>query len=394
MQYWRTNYWWARMALESPLSLFDEDEEDVETSFSPELRAELREIVVYNLDWTVETVLTQLEGGAIDLQPQYQRRDAWTIARKSKLIESLVLGLPVPHIVLAERHDQKGSFLVLDGKQRLTTLAQFTGRLPSTPANRFALVDLPLLGDIEGVTFDQLVESESLRQIRQAFLNQAVRTAIVRGWKSDDLLHIIFHRLNSQVVPLSTQELRQALIRGPFMVFLNDYSAGSTTIRWLLRIDGPDFRMRDSELLLRLLGLTRFAEEYRGDLRKFLDKLARRLSNAWDEHADFVKGSFREIEDALELWGQVIGRENVGRKFLGETYEGRLNRAVLDAEVFAARDEAVAKRIRKNPAKAKRELEKLMTKDDDFRRAIEATTKSLEAVRYRMDRLHSVLAKV
>lgn len=378
---------------EYSLSLFDEDEEDVESSLSPELRDELRETVVYNLDWTVATVLSQLEAGTIDLQPQYQRRDAWTIARKSKLIESLILGLPVPHVVLAESHDEKGSFLVLDGKQRLTTLAQFAGTLPSSAANGFALTQLPLLGDLEGVTFARLLESDDLRQTRQAFLNQGLRTAILRGWKSEDLLHIVFHRLNSQVVPLSPQELRQALIRGPFMAFLNDYSGKSPTMRWLLDLDGPDFRMRDSELLLRLLGLTRFRSEYRGDLRKFLDILARKLSASWSENAARTEADFRAIEDALELWGEVLGRDMVGRKFVDKKYEGRLNRAILDAQVSAAIDPAVAKRIRKNPAQARRRFETLMSQDDDFRRAIEATTKSVDAVRYRMDRLHAVLSE-
>lgn len=379
---------------ENPFSLFDEDEEDIEGSLSVEVLEDLQTFIVYNLDWTVETVLSQLRDNAIDLTPQYQRRDAWTIARKSKLIESLITGLPVPHIALAERPDAKGTFLILDGKQRLTTIAQFAGILPDSPFNHFALRDLPLLPHLSGVTYKDILESPELRQFKTAFLNQPLRTAILRGWNSDDLLHLVFHRLNSQVVPLSPQELRQALIRGPFMAFLNDYSARSETMQWLLNLDGPDFRMRDSELLLRLLALTKYTYEYRGDLRKFLDKLARKLSKQWDNFAESTEADLKAIEEAIELWGDTLGRNLVGRKYTEGRYEGRLNRAVLDAQVFAALTPELSERIRRSPEEVKSKFENLMTTDDPFRRAIEATTKSIEAVRYRMERLRDELLTI
>lgn len=376
---------------ESLFSIFDEDDEDVETVASADLQRELQDTFVNNLDWTLATILDQLEAKAIDLQPQFQRRDAWSITRKSRLIESWILGLPVPHIVLAERHDAKGTFIILDGKQRLTTLAQFKGILPESEMNGFALKGVPLLPSLEGVTYDRLLNTEGLKGVRNAFLNQPLRTAILRGWKSEDLLHIVFHRLNSEVVPLSPQELRQALIRGPFMGFLNEYSAQSTTLQWLLGLKAADFRMRDSELLLRLLGLTRYRKEYRGDLKRFLDKLASRLSSSWGSVEDQTKSAFREIEEAIELWGEVLGQRNVGRKYTEDRYEGRLNRAVLDAQVFAASDARVVQRMQDRPHDVKRRFETLMTTDESFRRAIEATTKSIDAVNYRMDHLHKAL---
>ena len=218
------------------LSFLDEDEEEVEEGLEASIQQELKDAHVYNLDWTVATLVSQLADVTIDLQPQYQRRDAWTVPRKSKLIESLILGLPIPHIVLAEKHDVKGTFLVLDGKQRLTTLAQFAGVLPSSPNNGFALRDLPLLSGLNGATYEDLLNSPKYSEHKHAFLNQPLRTAILRGWKSVELLHLVFHRLNSQVVPLSPQELRQALIPGPFMAFLNEYSAASVTMQGLLHL--------------------------------------------------------------------------------------------------------------------------------------------------------------
>lgn len=84
--------------------------------------------VVWGMDWTTETIASQLEKGNIDINPKFQRRDAWTQEEKSRLIESLMLGLPVPTIILAEMKDKKNSFVVIDGKQRLLSIKQFCSK--------------------------------------------------------------------------------------------------------------------------------------------------------------------------------------------------------------------------------------------------------------------------
>ena len=86
--------------------------------------------VLYASDWTVETVVSQLERGNIELNPQFQRRDAWSARAKSRFIESIILGLPIPQIVLAERRNQRGRYIVLDGKQRLLSCLLYTSPSP------------------------------------------------------------------------------------------------------------------------------------------------------------------------------------------------------------------------------------------------------------------------
>jgi hypothetical protein len=177
------------------------------------------------------------------------------------------------------------------------------------------------------------------------------------------------------------------------MAFLNEFSANSSTLKWLLNLDAPDFRMRDSELLLRLLGFARYLQGYRGDLRRFLDSLARDLSRKWTVLEDKTKADLAQIEMAIELWGDALGREFVARKFFRGKYEGRLNRAVLDAQVIAALDQEIAGRYKDHPSLMKERFESLMTNDVEFQRAIEATTKSVDAVQYRIRRLQEVLTQ-
>lgn len=372
--------------------LYDEDEEDLEHT-SPELREEIRNTVTFTLDWSVGSLLKQLQDGQIDLQPAYQRRDAWSISRKSRFIESLVLGLPVPQLVLAEERQSKGSFLVLDGKQRLTSLLQFIGAAQGSASNAFKLHELPMLVPLNGVSYAEMQSNAQWSQHLHAFVNQAVRTVVLRGWQSDELLHLVFHRLNSSVVPLSAQELRQALIRGPFLQYLNDYSAHSAVLQSVLKLKEPDFRMRDSEVLLRLLAFSLFRSSYRGDLKRFLDDSAKRINQRWGSQAAVVEDRLKRIERALDLWTSALGTpERVGRKHTSKGYEPRLNRAVLDAQVGATEDPAVEDVLANKPALAAPAFEQLMISDPEFARSVESTTKTLDAASYRVDAVRRAIA--
>ncbi len=80
---------------------------------------------LWSTDWTAETVLSQLRRGNIDLNPSFQRRSAWAESKQSLFVESLMLGLPIPQLILAEDRNRKGSFIVIDGKQRLLAIRRF-----------------------------------------------------------------------------------------------------------------------------------------------------------------------------------------------------------------------------------------------------------------------------
>src|SRR6266851_1889242 len=128
-------------SLTSANDLIDEDQPDV-TESEDDLQSidpsMLGQAVVFGTDWTAATLIDQLRRENIRLDPIFQRRDAWSPKRKSRFVESIVLGLPIPQIVLAEAKDDKGTFLVIDGKQRLLSLQQFAGI--GVDPNRSALV--------------------------------------------------------------------------------------------------------------------------------------------------------------------------------------------------------------------------------------------------------------
>ena len=276
-------------------------------------KEQIEDAVVFSTDWTAETISAQLRKGAIDLDPAFQRRDAWSAERKSKFIESIILGLPIPQIVLAERKGEKGSFIVIDGKQRLLSIQKFTTDDGVNPP--FALSGLKLRKDLNKVTYNEL--KSRIGDLR-SFENQSIRTVIIRNWQKEDVLYLIFHRLNSESLPLSPQELRQALHPGPFLTFADKYSFDSLGLRRTLGRTQPDFRMRDVELLVRLYAFANFSPEYRGNLKDFLDDACEKLNAEWANKTDQLVQQAFEFEVGIRFSFEIFGRPF--RKWDGHTF--------------------------------------------------------------------------
>jgi uncharacterized protein with ParB-like and HNH nuclease domain len=124
---------------------------------------------LWGTDWTTETIVSQLRRGNINLNPRYQRRNAWDAARKSLFIESLILGLPIPQIILAEERNQRGRFVVIDGKQRLLAIRQFASGVDDENFPQLKLTGLNDRKDLNGVTYDKLREDSTFRNESNIF---------------------------------------------------------------------------------------------------------------------------------------------------------------------------------------------------------------------------------
>jgi hypothetical protein len=196
----------------------------------------LGEAVVSGSDWTTETILRQLERGNIVRDPDFQRRDAWRGARKSRFIESLILSLPIPQLVLAENKLRKGTFLVIDGKQRLLTLRQFASAAGDSEYPQLRLEGLQVRKDLNGHSLESLRASPARAEDVTVFENQTIRTVVIKNWPNDSVLYLIFLRLNTGSVQLSPQELRRALHPGPFMKFADEAASKMRGLQRILRI--------------------------------------------------------------------------------------------------------------------------------------------------------------
>lgn len=343
--------------------------------------------VTWSTDWTVSTLIDQLRRGRFDLEPEFQRRDAWRDARRSRFIESLVLGIPVPQITLAERPESRGKFVVLDGKQRLRALQRFAGL--DGPAMR--LSGLEVLKDLNGATYEDFGGDSAFERYAAALDNASIRAVVLRGWKNESLLYLTFLRLNSNVVGLSPQELRRALHPGPFMDFVMDHSAASESIRRFLKNKGPDFRMRDAELLTRHVSLSLRTTSYAGNLRKFLDDSCNVLNQKWSTLQPAIRECAAGLDDAIDFTFEVFEADAFKRPSK-RGYERSRNRAVLDAMAFYFQHLSVRTELAGQGPVVKQTLEDLVQADPEFASALTSTTKSVPAVAARLIRWGEAIA--
>jgi hypothetical protein len=383
--------------VDNDVSTWDDPEDEDSDATDSVTSEDITRAVVTDTDWTTETILSQLNRGNIQLNPRFQRRDAWTKPRKSRFIESLILGLPIPQIVLAEDKERRGKFIVLDGKQRLLALRQFAvGSSFTTDEEEvfrgYSLSGLEVRDDLSRVTLKKMEKDDQYLDDLNAFLNETIRTVVVRRWPNEEFLNLVFLRLNTGSVKLSPQELRQALHPGPFTDYLDDTASESIALQKALRIDKPDFRMRDVEVLLRYFGFRYLLPEYTGNLKKFLDDTVKLLNESWEESAESIKDIGRECETAIGITFEVF-ESNAFYRWSGQRYEGRFNRAVFDIMTFYFSQKTVGAAALQHKDAVETAFKELCENDPRFVESIQTTTKTPLATHRRLALWGRALAK-
>lgn len=342
--------------------------EEDDAALDPKQAARFSEAVLYSSDWTVETVVSQLVNQNIEMNPRFQRRDAWSLQGKGKFIESVILGFPIPQIVLAEKKGQRGQFIVLDGKQRLLALLQFTGNSDGE-RNWFRLSGLEIRTDLLRKNYEQISGDHEHRDDLNAFNNNTIRTVVIRNWPDTNFLHTVFLRLNTGSLKLSPQELRQAMVPGDFSNFIDDTAIASVHAQRLLGRETPDPRMRDVELLVRYLAFRRLLPDYRGRMKEFLDLACITLNDNWPQVQATVEADIQQFNAAVDALIDVFGEAQLARKPGSRSF----NRAIFDALVFYAADPEIRAAMQQQAADV-RELYAACLGTPEFAEAIESDT--------------------
>lgn len=371
-----------------------EFEDDSENESSADLRLSQEKfsgLLIAPADWTIET-LYGLIGRQIDLDPDFQRRNVWSAKAKSRFIESLLLGIPIPQILLSSKLNSKNSFIVLDGKQRLLTIKEFLdGKLPN--GKTFRLRDLRVLRELEGKSWKDMKSDE---EYSSKLLNETQRTAVLRGWTDESVLYEIFYRLNSGSVKLSPMELRMSLYPGDFLKFILKWSEDIGPIHHLLKKKTPDPRMGDVELAVRFLAFSELQIQYEGDLKAFLDSVCKLYNTDFEVEgfSEFLSFRLQAMNEAIALGLEIFGDEKFCRKFINEKYERRFNRALFDIFTYSLSDPHFKSWAKDNGENLIEAYKLLSTADNDFIRSIETTTKSTEATRTRFSKWLAVCHEI
>lgn len=349
-----------------------EDEDDLTQKVSA-----YDEAVIWGTDWTTETITNQLTRKNIDLFPKFQRRDAWSRKAKSKFIESLMLGLPIPQIILAEKKEKKGRYIVIDGKQRLLTIRQFFADKDSEEFEPFKLTGLEILNELNGMSFEDIEKDSSKNNLVDQLYNHTIRTTVIKNWPNEDFLFTVFLRLNTGSVKLSPQELRQALHPGEFIDRADEFSVNSKIIQKMLKIKQADYRMRDVEIVVRYFSNKYFLEDYRGNLKNSFDDTVKKLNKDWNVLSNKINDDLVDLEEAIEFTFKVFDQKNSFCKWENNEFKNAFNRAIFDIMVFYFSQ----KDVRENSIGKEYEIVELFkdlcSNDVDFLNSFEHTTKSI-----------------
>jgi len=155
----------------------------------------ISEVILSHSDWTVETILDQFIRGNIQINPSSRRRHAWDLVVKSRFIESIILGFPIPQILLATDLKERGKHIAVDGNQRLLSILEFYGK-SETENNGFVLTGLEFRTDLNGCTYELIESNSSLNSVVEDLKAQTIRIILLRNWQSQSLLDNIYSRLN------------------------------------------------------------------------------------------------------------------------------------------------------------------------------------------------------
>lgn len=198
----------------------------------------IRKVYTETGDQSVSSLKELYDENELDTQPGFQRYIVWTETQQSKLIESVLLGLPIPRIYLAENDNE--TQVVIDGQQRLTALFRFMD-------GNYKLQNLKVLTSLNGDRYRELD-----RKLRNRIKNFKLSTVLIQKESEEKLRFDLYERLNTGSTGLNDQELRNSVHRGDYNDFIYTL-ADLADWRKLLNLKVPHKRMADAELVLRFM---------------------------------------------------------------------------------------------------------------------------------------------
>lgn len=252
-----------------------------------------RPVTSHVSDWTIAALRDKLDRGQCDLQPRFQREYVWALRPElpSRLIESLLLEIPIPPIYFGKTGDG-GRLEVIDGQQRLTTLVSYA-------SNGFALSKLHRLPSLNGRHFRELTPAQ-----QEKLLDSPIRSIVIDAGSNAELRYEIFERLNRGSMALNEQELRNCVYRGPFNDLLAELEIDSY---WRKAKGGgsPEPRFKEREMILRFFAFSQRLGQYGGNLKRFLNEFMSRFAPREPQDLRAAEAAFHQtMQNIYAVFGE------------------------------------------------------------------------------------------
>ncbi|TGN00045.1 GmrSD restriction endonuclease domain-containing protein [Leptospira dzoumogneensis] len=338
-----------------------------------------RRIIWQPKDYSIREFFTMKGDSELILQPEYQREYVFDPKRSSRLIESILMDVPIPVIYLAE--EENGSYSVIDGQQRLTTFISFLeGKFPD--GKEFKLNGLKIFPELNRKSFNEL-DKKDQHKIRTT----TIHSIIIKKESDPDIKFEIFERLNTGSVKLNEDEIRNSVYRGPYIELLAELSENK---HFNEIINKPNYkkRMIYRGMILRYFALTeRSYLNYRPSMKKFCNSHLNDFKNLSEQKRQEFKDKFSK---SVDLCYSVFGK-NAFRRFKpghsdqnpnGNWGASRINMAIFDI-VMVCFNNYSKNTIMKYADDIRESLIDLMSNNEEFIDAIETKTSDSESTKKR-----------
>lgn len=377
----------------APDAIDDEDTTRGDATVKPWDPSKIR---ITTKHFSLRDVVDQIVDEEIDLSPDFQRDYVWKQRQRTRLVESILLGIPLPAFYFNQ--NSEGTYQVVDGVQRLSTISLFM-----KDGHTLDRVDLEYLRDLHGLKYSQL-DPSALRRFRST----QIVVHVIEPQTPDEVKYDIFGRVNTLGSPLSAQEIRHAMSKARSRKFLKELteltSFDNATAWQYWRRDAEEGKVRESgrmtnrELALRFCAFRRYSdEEYRqhSSLDAFLVEYTHRLDAIEgkavlsDEALEELRADF---DRAMENAYQVLGKAAFRRWPSFQKRRGPINRAVFESQAIALADYSLDRLLPRKDAIVA--AFRAAFDDQEYSRAVTVGTGDPKAVERRLSRTRAILAEV
>ena len=345
---------------------------EIESPFNPE------KIKIRTVNIVVEQLVSRIEHEEIDLAPDFQRlRGIWSDVRKSRLIESLLLRIPIPVFYVSA--DDQENWAVVDGVQRMSTIYDYV-------QGRFALERLEYLDGLAGLKHEYLP-----RNMRRRIGETQLIVNVIEPGTPSEVMFNIFRRINTGGMTLNGQEIRHALNPGPVREYLKHLADSEKFVR-ATGNSIAKLRMQDRECVLRFLAfLVSPWEEYAAnDLNGFLVDGMKRLNNMSVTERDELETIFGTTMTAAT---QIFGDDAFRKRIDPDHARKPVNKALLEVwcVALARCSPAELRTLVKRRSRLRRQFTKLLNDDREFEVSVSASTGIPRRVKKRFGEIEALI---
>lgn len=318
---------------------FDLHDENNKPGYTPD------QVYVENKPFSLSQLMDLIEDGDLEIAPDFQRNFVWDRTRQSKLIESILLGLPLPSMYLSQYDD--GRLTIVDGLQRINTINSFL-------KNELRLCNMEYLTECNDYTFDELKENKTLSMLQIRRFRQTQIMCFVIDYRSPaELKYDLFRRLNTGGKVLNDQEIRNCMSRPPLQKILSDM-ANLQSFKDATQEDVKDTRMVAQEAALKFIYFYNEYDEknpvgkYNGFMSRVLDNCVEKLNK---EDPDTLKKYILLYDKSMLIAFELFGK-SAFRKIRADKKKRPINKLLMLAisVLLAKHSDRYTKRMNLVPA--------------------------------------------